>query len=100
MILCSYVSQCNFIIYSHVTTSTIKTPKSGAGEIAQWLKAHDALPEDLPGFDSQHPHSSSQLPVTPGPGTLMFSSDFCGHQTCMWCRDSMQAKHFIYINLK
>jgi hypothetical protein len=39
----------------------------GAGEMALWLRALAALPED-PGFNSEHPHGSSQLSVTPVPG--------------------------------
>ena len=42
----------------------------GTGEMAQWLKAQDALPEDLR-VESQHPHDSSQLSVTQVPEDSM-----------------------------
>jgi hypothetical protein len=45
----------------------IKNIICGARELAQWLGALSAPPE-LIGFNSQHPHSSSQLSVTPFPG--------------------------------
>ena len=35
--------------------------------MAQWLRALTALPE-TPKFNSQQPHGSSQMSVTPGPG--------------------------------
>jgi hypothetical protein len=40
----------------------------GDGEISQRLRTLDALPE--PRFNSQHPHGSSHLSVTPVPGLL------------------------------
>jgi len=37
-------------------------------DMAQWLRALDALPKDPVEFNPQHPHDSSQLSVTPVPG--------------------------------
>lgn len=37
-----------------------------------------------PGFDSQHPHSSLQAPVTSIPGYLTVSSDQSEPQPCTW----------------
>jgi hypothetical protein len=45
----------------------------GAGEMAQQLTVLAGLLED-PGFNSQHPHGSSQLSGTPVPG-------ICNHHT-------------------
>ena len=55
------------IILRELTVPLKKKP--WAGEMAQWLRALTALPEDL-GFNSQHPHGSSQLSVTLVPGDL------------------------------
>ena len=60
-----------------------KLPVTGAGEMAQWLRA---LAKD-PGFDSQHLHGGSQPSVTPVPGDPMPSSGSCGLQAHTWCID-------------
>lgn len=46
-----------------------KTHHGGAGEITQGLRALVALPRG-PGFNTQHPHGTSQLSVTTLPGDL------------------------------
>ena len=46
------------------------------GEVAQWLRALTAITED-PGSIPKTIHSSSQLPRTPVPRDLTFSSDHC-----------------------
>lgn len=51
----------------------------GVGELAQWWKGLAALAE--PGFNYQHPHGNSQLPVAPVPGEPMPSSSVCRHCT-------------------
>jgi hypothetical protein len=51
----------NVFLYSE---EMIKIKGLGAGEMVQQLRAPSALPKD-PGFNSQHPHGSSQLSVTP-----------------------------------
>ena len=38
----------------------------------------------LPRFTFQHPHGGSQESGTPVLGNLIPSSDFLGHQACMW----------------
>ena len=60
----------------------------GAGEMAQWLTALAAHPED-PGLTPSthththtHTHGGSHPPVTPVPGDLMPSSDLLRYQPC------------------
>ena len=49
---------------------------SEASEMTKQLRALE------PTFDCQHPHSTSQFPVTPVPGDSISSSGLCGHQAC------------------
>ena len=58
----------------------MKSKFVGAGGMAQRLRAVTALPEDSPGFNSQHPHGSSQLSVTPVPEDLTPSDRHIGRQ--------------------
>jgi len=46
-----------------------------------------------PGFDFQHPHGSSQVPVTP-----VSSTGPHGHQPHTWCTDICTHKITIHIN--
>ena len=46
-----------------------------------------SCPPRGPGFDSKHPHGSSQLSVNPVPGHLMPSPDFFRHQAYLQCTD-------------
>jgi hypothetical protein len=55
----------------------MKKEKLGAGEMVSQIKALVALIE--------HPHSSSQLSVTPVPGHPMSSYDLHRYQACIWC---------------
>lgn len=50
-----------------------------ARKVAQGLRALAVLAQDL-GFGSWHPHGSYRLPVAPGPGDLIASSELC-----VWC---------------
>lgn len=49
--------------------------------MAQWLR---------------HPHSGSQLPITLVPEDTMPTSDFCRHQTCIWCKYKHAGKVLIH----
>lgn len=55
-----------------------------AGEIAQWLKALAAMPQDWRVFRFQHPHDGLQSWVTSILGNLTPSLAFEGI-TGMWC---------------
>jgi hypothetical protein len=52
--------------YTYKHTKTILIKILGAGEVTQWLRALGCSSRG-PGFNSQHPHGSSQLSVTPVP---------------------------------
>jgi hypothetical protein len=57
------------VVAAHSTHLCTQGLRQGlaAGETVQWLRVLTALP-DGPRFNSQHPHNSSQLSVTPVPG--------------------------------
>lgn len=50
-----------------------------------------------PPFNSQHPHGSSAVSVTPVPGDLMPSSGLHRHQTCTQCTNIRAGKTAKYI---
>lgn len=56
---------------------SLKSNKYVAGKLAQCLKALAVLPEE-PGFNSQLPHDTSQLPIT------SLSGDLTGFCTLAW----------------
>ena len=64
-----------------------------SGEMALQLRALDALAGQ--GFDSQHPHGSSQLSVTSAPRDTMPSSCLHGKKNII-VQTYMQVKH-LYI---
>ena len=51
----------------------LRSQKTGAGDMAQRLRALVALSKDL-GFSSQYPHGSLQPSLTPIPGDPMPSN--------------------------
>ena len=59
-------------VTKHFKNKNVIKVNAGAGEMAQWLRVLAALPEDL-GFNSQHPHGSSQLSIISVPGYLTHS---------------------------
>ena len=61
------------------------------GKMAQWLRVLASLEE--PSSTCQHPHDSSQLSVTPVPGTLMPASGLYRCKAHSGVQIYMQAKH-------
>lgn len=61
----------------------------GVGELAQWWKGLTALAE--PGFNYQHPHGNSQLPVAPVLGNPLLASTGTAHTCTHMCCTDMQA---------
>jgi hypothetical protein len=57
--ICLTREKGNWIVYA--LNGKIKTPKKGAGKMAQWLKALTALPEEQPEFNSQQPRGGLHL---------------------------------------
>ena len=56
----------------------------GSSQTAQRLRSTGCSSRG-PRFNSQHPHGSSQVSVTPVPGDLIPSSGLHGHQAHTWC---------------
>ena len=67
---CWWSGLCDFRLPNHLSGSRciFKIGVWGTNEMAQWLRALDALKRTWVGFLA--PHSGSQLPVNPAPGDL------------------------------
>mgnify|MGYP007046023158 CR=1 FL=1 len=64
-------------------------------ELAQWLvRALPVLPED-PGFNSQHPHGSSQLPAILGSDTLTETYMQAKHQ-CTFRKEKKRSRSKVF----
>lgn len=62
--------------------------------MARGLRALPALTENLGSWNSHHSSQSSLTPVTTVPSP---TSDFFGHQECVWCTYTQRGKTHIHI---
>ena len=87
-----------FPIVGRVLLHKIRKNSTGARDVAQWLKALTALPQDLSLIPGTHMVISSTIYHSSSRKSPV-SSGLCRHQACKWCTDIHVGRTPIHIKI-